>query len=160
MQAVSHWELLANEVVKTQVLPNASIRDPSTGVLIAQPVYVDDSDRTEFGIAFHNYIDTSLINHGIQPVENPLGATVVKWGTQLVSHSKSGSDFPGIVGATLEAVSFALVGAPKPLARSNLEVIVITQVQREQTILSRQSRNYYVNSRNKMNFWQPPKKSS
>lgn len=145
MQAVHHWELLAQEVVRTQVLPIT----PKN-----QPVYVDNSDRTEFGKAFHNYIFTDLIAHDIQPVSSRHGATTIKWGTQLVWNEKRGPIFPGVVLGALEFVGFVVAGGPAS-AGSRLEVILTAQVENENQILSRRTHNFYINEYNKLNFRQP-----
>ena len=154
MQAVHHWEVLAQQVVATQVSPIATTYNPAYGSSTSNPIYVDNSDQTEFGKGFYSYIMTGLLEHGIQPASGPDGAAVVKWGTQLVWHDKKGSNFPGVFAGAVGVISTVLFGPPTT-PNSKIEVIVTTQVEREKMILSRQSHNFYINEENKLNFREP-----
>jgi hypothetical protein len=153
MQSVHHWEVLAQKVVELQVAPTCPPCVPAA----PRPIYVDDSDRTDFGKAFHNYLLTALVNRGIQPATHPEGASVIKWGTQLVCLSKPGYDFPGVLVGTAEVVGATLFGTTIPKQKTYIEVIVTTQVEKDNFILSRHTHNFYINDDAKWAFWQPNK---
>jgi hypothetical protein len=153
MQSVRHWEVLAQKVVELQISPKCPPCYPAA----PRPIYVDDSDQTEFGQVFRSYLITALVNRGIQPARDPEGATVLKWGTRLVCLSKPGYDFPGVVVGAAEIVGATLIGTTIPRQKTDIEVIVTTQVEKDGFILSRHTHNFYINDDAKWAFWQPNK---
>jgi hypothetical protein len=152
MQSVLHWETLAKQVVGTEIIPALGGTNQTLS-----PVYVDQSDQTQFGKAFYNYIITELVNHRVVLSPTPQGATVVKWGTQLVWHNQPWWP-PGIILGTGEFLAWFFGGSSWISPPTGLELIVITQVEHGNIILSRQSRNYYISEPDKMNFHVAKKK--
>jgi hypothetical protein len=157
MQSAYHWEVLAKELVETQVIHRSSSGAPWIN---PGPIYVDDSDRSEFGKVFHTYLVTELINHGIYPLpRKDQNVIVVKWGTQLVCNSKPYCDFPGVIAGAVEIAFGVLVGTSLLPPPPNTELVTTIQVDRDGIILSRQTRNYYLNGDDVWNFWNPPESS-
>ncbi|MFO7740548.1 MAG: hypothetical protein R6V46_18875 [Desulfatiglandaceae bacterium] len=146
MLSVVHWDRLAREVARNQVIPSLSHEQAF------HSIYVDKSDQTEFGKAFYTYLVTQLANHNVILSETPHGANVVKWSTQLVWNEK-GCWFPGIALATYEVFGHFLAGHSLCVPPSDLELIFTAQVEKGSEILSRKTRNYYINPSDKWNFW-------
>jgi hypothetical protein len=146
MESVAHWQALAKEVVEMQVLPSLPVNPELS------QVYVDNSDTTEFGKAFYNYLVTELMNHGVMISQTPDEANIVKWGTQLVWNSKEPWPSGVFVGA-VEAVGFFLAGSSVGCPPDTIELIVTTQVNRDYMMLSRMTHNYYINESSRWNFW-------
>ena len=148
MKSVHHWEVLAKKVVETQVLPSLST-DAS------RSVYVDNSDPTDFGKAFHTYLVTELFNRGVTLSKTPQDANVLKWGTQLVWNDKGCNWMPGVIGGAVELTAFLLAGSSVMTLPSDVELIITTQVDRGDDTLSRKTYNYYINVSDKWNFRVP-----
>lgn len=152
LESVDQWHKLAWYVVESQVIPSIPANlDPDLA-----RVYVDDSDRTEFGKAFHDYLLTELVRHGVNTSNTPENSHIVKWGTQLVRNDKT-AWFPGIFLGLYEVVSHAAAGASGFLPPSELELIVTTQVNRDYMVLTRETHNFYLNDSDRWNFWNPGK---
>lgn len=148
VSSVAHWEALARKVVEIQVLPSLPV-NPDLG-----RVYIDDSDQTEFGKAFYNYLVTELINHGVMESRTPEDANIVQWGTQLVWNSKEPWQ-PGVVMGAVEFLGFILAGSSMMFPPDTIELIITTQVNRDYMMLSRMTNNYYISESSKWNFWAP-----
>lgn len=148
--SVSQWQTLAKEVVEFQVMPSLPVNPEYARV------YVDESDYTDFGKAFHNYLLTELISHGVVESDIPDNANVVKWDTQLVWNDK-GPWMPGVFMGTMEFIGYFVAGSSSMVPPDTVEVIITTQVNRENFILSRNVHNYYLSEKDKWNFYAPSK---
>jgi len=147
MESVAHWQALANEVVETQVLPSLPI-NPDLA-----KVYIDKSDTTEFGKAFYQYLSTALINYGVMETQSREDANSLMWGTQLVKSSKD-PWAPGIIAGILEGAAFLIVGSSVILPPNDIELIITTQISRENMVLTKVIHNYYIDNSSKWNFYQ------
>lgn len=150
LESVDQWQKLAQTVVETQLIPSIP-----TGV---DPdlcrVYVDESDKTEFGKAFRGYLLTELVRHGILDSKSHENSHVVKWGTQLVHNDKT-TWMPGVLLGVAEAVGFLVAGSSVILPPNSTELIITTQVNRDYMVLTRETHNYYLDKSSKWNFWDP-----
>jgi hypothetical protein len=148
MESVAHWEWLARYVVEFQVIPSLP-SDPELS-----RVYVDNSDTTDFGKAFYNYLVTELVNHGVVESRTPENAITVKWGTQLVRNLKD-PWWPGVFAGSVETVAFLVAGSSASCPPNDYELIVTTQVNMDYMMLSRMSHNFYIDNSSKWNFYEP-----
>jgi hypothetical protein len=153
MQSVHHWQLLARQVIETQVAPPTETRNFANAPPTPKSAYIDNSDRTDFGKAFYGYLTTELVQKGITPVSDPSADAVIKWGTQLVWNNKNDS-FPGIILGAFELVRGTLFGISTAKPNTTIEVILTTQVEKMGRI-SRDSHNFYINEGDEWNFCEP-----
>lgn len=157
MQSVHHWQTLANKVVLEQIMPGVPPSKSSNYITIPDYVYVDESDPTIFGKVFRDYLITELFNRGVRPVSKGQSNVEIRWGTRLVENPKLKHEFPGLVMGTFEVLGAAVVGTALSKSPSKIEVVVITQVEKDGHIASRQSHNFYISEGAMMNFYNPVK---
>lgn len=80
MQAAHHWEGLAQKVVNdTEQVFKSSPFPPD-------PIYVENSDKSTFGKAFHTYLVNELIKRGFRVSNSEQNALKIDWGAQIVIH--------------------------------------------------------------------------
>ena len=157
MQSVHHWQTLANKVVLEQIMPGVPPSKHSNYITVPDYVYVDESDPTIFGKTFRDYLITELFNYGVRPVGKGQANVEIRWGTRLVEHPKIKYEFPGLFMGTFEVLGTAFVGSSLAKSPSKIEVVVITQVEKDGHIASRQAHNFYISEAAMMNFYNPVK---
>ena len=171
--ASRHWETMADDVA-IQTRFSWDKLGNRTAPLYVAPA----SKRTAFGDAFHNFLVTRLVQHGLPVSNRPEGAFVVEYQTQLVRHGSERHVYvPGtltfLTGGLLVARDIAMHGV-SPLGfaalgigadfgaslidgatTSKLELIVTTSITANGRYVMRKGDVYYLDESDLALFMEP-----
>jgi hypothetical protein len=163
MQAVEHWQLLA-EGLSNDLTNQIRLRPD----LVNRPIFVAQKHRAGFPEAFENYLTTALANRQFMAARNPSGAALVlDYGIQQIRHTpgRNRNPFPGI--GTLAGTAawlghqgashwsggdWAIAAIPagaaldllSQIVPTNTEVIITVGLSANGQNIMRQSRNFYI----------------
>jgi hypothetical protein len=153
VQSADHWERLAKDVVSEQILPFLKKDNKDN------KVYIQQKDRSDFGIAFNTYLLTELYDRGINVAEtNEEDAAVLGWSVQRVRHAsdrKNPSPPAGIFGR-VGYLAMEFVGGDFYYASSkvpNSELIISTKLHSDAQTVSMKTETFYVEDRDTGNYW-------
>jgi hypothetical protein len=173
-KASEHWQTMADDIA---LQTRASIE--ARADLKGQPVYVVPAAKpTPFGTAFHNFIVTRLVHHGVPVSTGPEGPLVLDYQSQLVRHGSERLVYhPGtltvLTGGLLVArniaehglspLGFAALGIGADIAASTLdgaiasklELNVTTSVVANGRYVMRKSDIYYLDEADAALFIEP-----
>ncbi len=124
MQAIHHWEVLAQNIaghVGTRMAQDFSEYQ--------EPIYVAPAGITPFDKAFHDLLITGLVNRGLVVSHNHRNPLVLSFNTQILSHNRELPSDPGSDGRLV----------PKK------EVLVTLSLMYKGAYLMRDSSVYYIN---------------
>ena len=104
VQAVDHWDNIANEVA---MRVQKSLEDRPD--LVAIPIYVKPPNDRPFSMAFHDLLRTRLVSRGMQVADVPEAATLMlEYNVQTVLHDSSrGSWLPSLAAMGIGIVHLA-----------------------------------------------------
>lgn len=152
------------------------------GVLRAsgwERVYIPNNDTSPFGKSFCTLLKTELVKHGVGLSHTPKNAVKISWSVDKIKHeadrapnaapgSRSflallgydvykiwdhGSTAAGLVtaGIALDALdSFEISPIPKNVPHT--EVLITFSIEKDDTILARQSNTYYINDKDSKHY--------
>ena len=153
MQSANHWEQLANEVVSEQVVPFLKKSRSST------KIYIQENDRSDFGIAFNTYLFTRLFEKKIAVSDTyEEGAVVLKWSVQQVQHTGNRSNpmpIAGVIGF-VGSVALEFVGVQSYYPYNKVpdsEILISTRLVDKNKTLSVNTETFYVEGRDAGNYW-------
>lgn len=82
LRAPHHWDVIAEDIV-AQTHQAVQTKEQLQG----RPLFVQGPNQsTPFNHAFRNFMITNLVDRGIQVTDQPAGAIVVDYATQIVRH--------------------------------------------------------------------------
>lgn len=82
MQAVKHWDVLANDIAK-----KIKVAIENNPELSYKTVYLETDDRSPFGETFKEMLKFNLFKQGITLAENQAGSIYLKYKTKIVHHN-------------------------------------------------------------------------
>lgn len=83
VMAAQHWDVIASDIAQETkaILSQGNFQ-------ANQPIFVAPSpESTDFTRAFHNFLVTRLVRHGLNVTEQRAGALEVRYETQVVRHN-------------------------------------------------------------------------
>jgi len=166
MQAASHWNALAADVVEQVkqnpeiskdtplvVFPKFYFRDKENPVFwtTKQPLTVaDESDRLAtipFKRAYQNYLITQLVNAGYKVTEDYTAAKLLMtFDIQLVKHNNRRVRNPHIISQLGRIIAGGADGAYAGVKAGKYEVVITTSVKRGHTYILSHTGTYYINT--------------
>lgn len=172
-KASKHWETMADDIARQSKSSLERVADRSA------PVYVARSpEQTVFSRAFHEFLVTRLVQHGIAVSQRPQGAVRLEYQSQLVRHgSERHVYYPGSITALtggllvardiarhgISPLGFAALGIGTDIAASlidgtqptKLELIVTSSVVVDGRYVMRKSDVYYLDEADANLFTSP-----
>jgi hypothetical protein len=155
-QAVEHWQILAADfAARTASIPNPYnrpiylVRKYRGGGYTSGQISAPYTETFgSFSEAFESYLATALVSSGRVVTSSPLGARIVDYSVEPVTHGRGIRDFYPSTSLPLDAVATAadlVVGSY--VSPSRAEVIVTLAVadqDRFRRELLREARNFYI----------------
>ena len=133
MEAAEHWQTLAVQMVES--LPSRT-----------EPVYLPPEDDSLFGTTLRSLLKTELTQRGIAVAEFESQGLTLAWNVQLVRHGgwryKPHLPFPGFL---LEPLAFLVSPGVATGPLPHHEVIITTEILRQDYLLSRHDDIFYIN---------------
>ncbi|MEJ5364647.1 MAG: hypothetical protein WHS86_06090 [Desulfosoma sp.] len=137
MQSARHWEQLAREVA-VEVQKTL----PVQGVSGIQQITVSADDRSDFGIAFRQFLMTRLRDAGYWVTDDAANPTVLRWRTQKVVHE---GDRPCAMNLPYLVGSLLTLGMDYGGSLPRSEIILTVELKRSSAVLWNRSAVFYVN---------------
>ncbi len=150
MQSAHHWDVLAKEVTEQQILPLFASRT------LPPTLYIQESDRSDFGRAFHTYMTSELMNDRIGLTRDPDSPLKLKWSIQMVDHC--GTRFnpgpPGVLGVIGYSAALVFAGPDAvPLGPvPSTELLITLQIENNGMVLSRSTKTLYISDADRTNY--------
>jgi len=152
VQSADHWQRLADDVVSDQIAPFLKRNQGSN------KIYIEQKDRSDFGIAFNTYLSTELFDEDIEILETyDKNAVTLEWSVQRIRHSgKRKNPHKGIVAGIGYLAAEFFVGGDSYHANSNVpntEIIISTKLVKNGKPLSIETETFYVDGKDTGNYW-------
>jgi hypothetical protein len=91
MQAVHHWDVLAEDVAKDVKLALRKEKEKKDPALLSKPIYLgpiylEPHERSDFGEVFNTLLKTQLFNQKVELTKNGDNSLKLRYETQMVEH--------------------------------------------------------------------------
>ena len=137
LEAVDHWDNLANQVAERVKKSISERRD-----LINKPLYVQPSGDRPFALAFHELLSTRLVSKGLQVSHRPESDTITLTSTvQMVLHESRASWVPSLAGLGIGVLNLV---TGSYTTRSRHEIIVNTDMMYKNRYVLHLSSVHYI----------------
>jgi hypothetical protein len=169
MQAVHHWDVLADDVAKEVKL---TLQDRA---LLGERIYLEPHERSDFGDVFNTLLTTQLFNREIVLTKNEGNSVKLSCKTRMVKHRSNRHTsplYPGepllltalgsgvykaIVNNNWTLGAFATAGAVEVIKDIEFEwtvphheIVITAELTTNDTVIARRSNIYYIND---ADFW-------
>jgi hypothetical protein len=173
MQAVHHWDILADDVAK-------DVKFTLQGcTLVDKQIYLEPSGASVFGDAFNTLLATQLFRQGIGCTKNDSNSVKLTYEAQVVRHRSGRFTSPFYPGAILSLTAigtgvykafeasntplgvFAAAGAAEVIndfefewGVPHSEVLITTELTNDGSVIARKTGVYYINDSDDWHYWE------